>query len=189
VDVFSCTLRAELELDASADEVWRVLTDYDAYPRWNPVVVRVGGEPREGARASETVRTDRGREMTFTTVVLTVTPGRELARRGRPAVPGLFTGVHRWQVTTKGPGRVLVVQTERLTGLLVPLLRRRLATVGRAQFHAVNQALARQVADLRRSSASTDTQPPGATGGTPDPPQSRMVQSQGPCPLAGGQQA
>ncbi len=30
--------------------VWRLLTDFDAYPAWNPFLTRVEGRPEEGAR-------------------------------------------------------------------------------------------------------------------------------------------
>ncbi|GEA86382.1 SRPBCC domain-containing protein [Cellulomonas cellasea] len=153
---FACTLHAELDVDASAEEVWAVLVDHAAYPRWNPVVVRVRGELRVGARAVETVRTDRGRELTFRSRVLVVDRPHELVRRGRLLLPGVFTGVHRYRLDARGGG-VRVVQSERLTGVLVPFLRRRLTTQSQAQFRAVNAALARRVAELR--GAATDPEP------------------------------
>jgi hypothetical protein len=153
VNPFACTLHAELDVDAPAEEVWAVLVDHAAYPHWNPVVVSVRGDLRVGARAVETVRTDRGRELTFRSRVLVVDPPHELVRRGRLLLPGVFTGVHRYRLDAREGGGVRVVQGERLTGVLVPLLRRRLTTQSQAQFRAVNAALARRVAELRGAAA------------------------------------
>jgi hypothetical protein len=37
-------LHTEIEINASAERVWRVLTDFAAYPKWNPFVRRVEDE-------------------------------------------------------------------------------------------------------------------------------------------------
>jgi uncharacterized protein YndB with AHSA1/START domain len=35
---------SEREIEAPPDVVWRVLTDFAAYPEWNPFIVRIGGD-------------------------------------------------------------------------------------------------------------------------------------------------
>ncbi len=35
----------ELEINASAERVWRLLTDFAQFPQWNPFIQRVSGEP------------------------------------------------------------------------------------------------------------------------------------------------
>jgi hypothetical protein len=41
---------AHARVDAPADVVWGVLTEFTSYARWNPFIVAVAGEPRGGAR-------------------------------------------------------------------------------------------------------------------------------------------
>ncbi len=43
-------IHTEIEINVSAEKVWRVLTDFPAYDEWNPFVRRVEGEVRVGAR-------------------------------------------------------------------------------------------------------------------------------------------
>ena len=43
-------LQAEVEVQASAERVWEVLTDFAAYPQWNPFIVKASGEPVPGTR-------------------------------------------------------------------------------------------------------------------------------------------
>ena len=43
-------LRTEMEIDASADAIWAVLTDPSRYAEWNPLVVEAAGEVREGEK-------------------------------------------------------------------------------------------------------------------------------------------
>lgn len=37
-------VRASLEVNAAADEVWRLLTEFDQWPKWGPTVVDVESE-------------------------------------------------------------------------------------------------------------------------------------------------
>ena len=39
-----------IDIAAPPWRVWRVLTDFDAYPAWNPFLTRVQGRPEQGAR-------------------------------------------------------------------------------------------------------------------------------------------
>jgi len=41
---------SEIEIQATADRVWQVLTDFARYPEWNPFIRRISGEPKEGTR-------------------------------------------------------------------------------------------------------------------------------------------
>ena len=34
-------LRSQIEIEAPADRVWQVLTDFATYPEWNPFIRRV----------------------------------------------------------------------------------------------------------------------------------------------------
>ena len=45
-------IQTEIEINASAEKVWRVLIDFAAYSEWNPFVRRVEGEVSVGARSS-----------------------------------------------------------------------------------------------------------------------------------------
>src|SRR5918995_1730672 len=43
-------LQAEVEVQASPERVWEVLTDFAAYPDWNPFIVQAGGRAAPGSR-------------------------------------------------------------------------------------------------------------------------------------------
>ena len=36
-------LHSEIEIDASAERVWGILTDFASYPEWNPFIRRISG--------------------------------------------------------------------------------------------------------------------------------------------------
>jgi uncharacterized protein YndB with AHSA1/START domain len=41
-------IESEVEIEAPIDLVWAVLVDYASYSAWNPLLVRVEGQAREG---------------------------------------------------------------------------------------------------------------------------------------------
>jgi hypothetical protein len=143
-------LRVEIEFDGTPEEAWTVLTDLPVYPRWNPFITEIDGELRVGAKLDVRFQPIGERGVTFHPTVLVVEPRQELRWIGRLLLPGVFDGEHRFLIEDLGEGRVRFVQSERFRGILVPLLWRRLRDGGTAAgFRAMNEALARRVAERR----------------------------------------
>ncbi|MFB9239037.1 SRPBCC family protein [Plantactinospora siamensis] len=110
---------ARVTIEASAEEVWQVLSDVRRWPEWTPTMSRVevleDGPLRVGSRAR--VRQPRLREATWT--VCRLEPGRSFAWVTRAA--GLrCLGDH---VVTPGPDGTHVELVAELTGPFEPLTR------------------------------------------------------------------
>jgi hypothetical protein len=134
-------LRTEIEIQAPAERVWGVLTDFAAYPQWNPFIPRIEGAQTVGSRLNVRLQPPGGRGMTFRPTVRTVVPERELRWLGQLVVPGVFDGEHGFRIEPLGPDRVRFVQEERFTGLLAPLILRFIERGTRQGFEAMNRAL------------------------------------------------
>jgi hypothetical protein len=135
-------LRAEIGIEASPERVWEVLTDFAAYPRWNPFMVEAEGRAAPGQRLRVRMRLPgRRRPTTFRPQVLEAVPARRLRWLGRLVLPGLFDGEHSFELEPAGPGRSRLVQQERFRGLLARPLLAFLADSTLAGFHQMNQAL------------------------------------------------
>jgi hypothetical protein len=80
--------------------------------------------------------------MSFAPVVLAARRGKELRWRGRVLLPGIFDGEHAFELEERG-GRCSFRQSERFTGVLVPLLGTALAAT-ELGFQAMNAALKQQ---------------------------------------------
>ncbi len=134
-------IHTEIEIDAPAETVWRVLTDFAAYNKWNPFVRRVEGEVSVGARLHVTIQPSGGKAMSFRPTVLVAEPNRELRWLGHFWLPGLFDGEHSFSIEPLDKGRVRFVQRERFGGLLVSLLSTMLDRDIRRGFEEMNRAL------------------------------------------------
>jgi hypothetical protein len=144
-------LSTEIEFDGTPEEVWKVFMDLPAHTQWNPFITRIDGELRPGSKLDVRLEPEGERGITMHPTVLAAEPGSELRWLGHLLVPGVFDGEHRFLIEEARPGRVRFTQSERFGGVLVPLLWRKLRDGGTAKgFRAMNEALARRVAEQRR---------------------------------------
>jgi len=65
-------LRSEIEIEAPIERVWRVLTDFAAYPEWNPFIRRVSGRAELDERLVVRMQPSGTRGMTFRPTVMKV---------------------------------------------------------------------------------------------------------------------
>ena len=134
-------LRTEIEIQASAERVWQLLTDFPTFPQWNPFIRKAGGNIRAGERLEVRLQPSGASAMTFRPTVLKVEPNREFRWLGHLLFPGLFDGEHIFTIEPLGESRVRFTQREIFNGLLVPLFARGLDTDTRRGFEEMNQAL------------------------------------------------
>jgi len=134
-------LNCEIDIQASDERVWQLLTDFASFPQWNPFIRRASGEPKTGTRLEVTMQPSGARGMTFRPTVLKAEPKRELRWLGHLLIPGLFDGEHSFTIEPLEANHVRFVQRERFTGILVPLFAHGLDTDARRGFEEMNQAL------------------------------------------------
>jgi hypothetical protein len=134
-------LHSQIEINASAERVWHLLTDFASYPQWNPFIRRISGEPTTGERLQVRLEPPESRGITLRPKVLTAEPNHQLRWLGHLFVPGLFDGEHSFVIQPLGEDRVRFVQREAFRGLLVPLLARSLDNSTLGGFEEMNQAL------------------------------------------------
>lgn len=134
-------IHSAIEIRAPLDVVWRVLTDFGAYPEWNPHIRRVLGVPDAGQRITIHTRPPGSATIVMRPRVMTWAPPQELRWRATFLWRRLFTGEHRFRLEAVAPDRVRFVQDEVFSGLLVPLYARLRLRATRRGFEQVNEAL------------------------------------------------
>jgi hypothetical protein len=134
-------LHTETVIQASPQQVWDVLADFEAYSEWNPFIPRISGSAETGSRLDVQLQPPGGRGMRMRPTVLAAKRPQELRWLGHLGIPGLFDGEHRFRIEPVDTDRVRFVQEERFSGLLAPLVLRFVERGTRQGFEAMNQAL------------------------------------------------
>jgi hypothetical protein len=134
-------LHTAVEIEATPDRAWEVLTDFATYHDWNPFIVQAAGQPVPGTRLELHMRLSGRRPTTIRPEVLEADPAHRLRWLGRLLVPGLFDGEHTFTLQPAGPSRTRLTQHEEFRGLLAPLVLKLIAKPTLASFNQMNQAL------------------------------------------------
>ncbi|MEV1132159.1 SRPBCC domain-containing protein [Agromyces sp. NPDC049794] len=133
------TITADIDIAASPERVWRVLTDLERYAEWNPFITAASGTVVVGARFTATFRPAGSRGTRLRPRILQADTARTLRWKGSVVVPGLFDGEHVFTLTPISGGTNLR-QQETFTGVLVPVFRSSYPDTLKA-FGAMNEKL------------------------------------------------
>jgi len=139
------SLQTEIRIEATADHVWEVLTDFECYPQWNPLLSKVRGRPVVGERLHATITMGRFLRLPIRPRVILVEAPSELRWRGHLPIPGLFSGEHFFLIEPRGNGRVSLIHGEVYGGLLRHVFFNGVGRLTRSAFNKMNEALKRRV--------------------------------------------
>lgn len=139
---FTASLESEIAINAPPATVWTILTDFKAYPSWNPFIRRIAGEPVVGGKIEVTVQTSpSARPLEFSPVVVTFESGREFTWRGSLLFPGVFDGIHSFKLIPLPDGSTRLLHNERFVGALTPVFRGQMMRDTDIAFAKMNAAL------------------------------------------------
>jgi hypothetical protein len=147
------TLMSEIKIQASPLTVWAVLTDFPAYPDWNPIEIQMEGEPIAGTVLHHTSKLPERKPMKFSPTIVAADPGRVLAWEGRVLAPRLFDVHHRFELSPASGDGTKLRQSERFSGVLVPFFAK---TLRRTQvaFDVANQAIKARAESIAKTHPS-----------------------------------
>ena len=145
-------VHVETEIEASATDIWDVLTDFETYEEWNPVFVEAHGEAKQNARIWMRVEPSGGPDRDWVMRITEHDEPRRLEWVGTLLAPFVFRGLHAFELEPLEGDRTLVANHERMNGLLSRF-------IDIEQFHeeyeAVNEALKQRVESRSRIPTST----------------------------------
>jgi hypothetical protein len=114
-------IRAEIEIAAPVTEVWSILTDFDNWAEWNPIVDQASGVASPGSKLSMTMLCGDGKASNKYMPVVTNVEEPKLFRWRATMMAGfLFTNDKVFELEETGSGTRLV-HIEAFSGILVSL--------------------------------------------------------------------
>jgi hypothetical protein len=125
-------LRAEVEINAPAAHVYRVLTELARYEEWNPFYTSASGQFVVGERLKIEMSLPEGRSYLLSPRVSLVTENAELRWETRYGLSSLLLGEHFFQISPRSAGVTRVVQGDNYSGLLLRFVTKS-ADAGRAR--------------------------------------------------------
>ena len=159
--LFSATAHAEqaivsqIDIEASPETVWSVLTDFDVYPQWSQFITLIATQPagsekpEVGKHLAITIIPPNEDGMDFSPELLVVNLNQELRWRGTIAgMNFLFSGEHYFQLKRTANNHTQLTHGEVFSGWLVPLLWGTISENTPAGFEAFNQAIKDRVESM-----------------------------------------
>lgn len=134
-------IKTEILIHASSEKVWGILTDFDHYLQWNPFIKSIEGNVAVGNTIKARIEPPGATGMTFKPVVLVYTEAKEFRWLGHLLIKGLFDGEHCFTLIDNEDGSTTFIQSEKFTGVLVPLFSKMLDTNTIEGFRQMNEKL------------------------------------------------
>lgn len=107
-------LLTSIRINATAETVWNILTDFEQYPNWNPFVKSLTGKVKKGNQIQVKLQ-----NMNFQPIVVSYQHNKEFKWLGHLWMKGLFDGEHQFKLTDNGDGTTTFEQNEYFNGILV----------------------------------------------------------------------
>lgn len=137
-------LYTEIEINASPEKVWRILTDFETYPNWNTFVRSAKGKIAVGEKLEIFIKPEGARGMTFKPTVLAAEKEKEFRWLGKFLISGLFDGEHFFKIERLDDAKVKFIHGENFSGILVGLMAKSLDTDTLRGFREMNEALKKE---------------------------------------------
>ena len=139
------SIRTEIDIEASPDKTWAVLTDLPAWPDWNPFIHYAHGVLAKGNWIDVLVQPTGAKPIKGKGKVLVLEPPREMVWAATLLGSWIFRGEHHFAVEPLPGGKSRFVQSENFSGLLAPLLHGKIDRETKPGFVEMNAALKKRV--------------------------------------------
>ncbi len=144
------SIKTQITIEASPEQVWAVLMDFDRYPEWNPFLISVKGEPVVGTHLDNEIKTSEKKIMKFQPEVLVAEANTEFRWRGKTFVKGLFDGEHYFLLESDSAGSTTLIHGENFTGMLSGVIMKMIGEDTIRGFESMNKALKQRVESMRK---------------------------------------
>ena len=138
--LMAAEIKTEITINATPEKIWDVLTNFNNYSDWNPFILSLTGDVKEGNKIKVVFE-----EMTFKPKVKSFENNQNLEWLGHLFIPGLFDGRHKFELIGNNDGTTTLIHSEKFKGILVPLFKKKLIRDYTPRFESMNEALKKVV--------------------------------------------
>ena len=133
------SLQTEIIINAPAEKVWAILTDFAAYTAWNPFIKKLEGKPVVGETLRVELNNGKGTSV-FTPTVKIVDTNRAFEWLGKLPL-GMFSGQHYFRIESISTTQVKFIHGEEFSGWLSGLILKQIGEQTHKSFIEMNKAL------------------------------------------------
>lgn len=134
-------IHTDIMIHAPKDKVWQILSDFRAYPEWNPFIKKIEGQMKEGSRLAVDLQPEGKSPMKFTPDVTEVKEGKRFEWLGSLFFKGLFDGRHFFELEVVDEHKTRFIHGEQFKGILSGLIFKMVGDSTKASFSSMNEAL------------------------------------------------
>ena len=142
------TITTEILIEASAEEVWKVLMDHKSYHEWNPFIKSIEGSAAEGEQLHVVIQSDANKTMSFDPLVLRNSENDEFRWVGKLGIKGVFDGEHYFILEKVDMNNTRFIHGENFSGVLSGTLLKMIGKDTEDGFEAMNAALKSRTENL-----------------------------------------
>ncbi|HET7736921.1 MAG TPA: SRPBCC domain-containing protein [Nocardioidaceae bacterium] len=128
-------------VSASAEDVWRVLLDFDQWAEWNPSVPSISGGATKGSTLKLTLAMPGRPSAKVKATITELDPGRRLHWHGNVAGDGFFRGTRKFDLEPQPDGTTLVTHVEDVGGAFFPVFKLLMGSAIQKHHDNLNEAL------------------------------------------------
>ncbi len=111
-------IHTEIDIAASPEVVWDILSDLERYPEWNPYHVRVDGRLEPGSILDLEIHKPNGEQVRLSPRIMCLNPFQCLSWGG--GIPGIFQGEHVFKLLPLTENTTRLIHSEVFSGFAVP---------------------------------------------------------------------
>jgi len=138
-------IKTEIEINAPVDKVWEVISNFNEWKEWNPIISNATGEAKLGTKLNIAMSDKEGKSsQKYQPVIIKLDEQKSFHWRAKMVSGHLFTNDKIVELKETETG-TLVVHAETFSGLLTPLFWSKLNTGVAPMLDKMNKALKQKV--------------------------------------------
>jgi len=133
-----------ISISAPISEVWNILTDFENWPAWNPIVNKTSGSISMGSALKVTMSGSDGKDaQSYSPMITKFEEPNYFRWRAKMMAEFLFTNDKVLELSSDGEG-TKIVHKELFSGMLVPLFWNKLSQGVTPMLESMNEALKKE---------------------------------------------